>query len=195
MNLFRRSKAFDVDDLPWDEFEAALAVTLEATVADATAGAIAAALARGLQFDEEAVAAAIAEMLPGYTDAWLTEVVTTTRDRVSAAVARYTAGETTLDELMQSVDDLFDVDRARMIATTETTRLYDVIGEVINADAGVERVRYLTVRDPWVDAECAPYDNQVFDMADAPRPPLHVNCRCFLAPEVPEARSRRPVAV
>lgn len=196
MNLLHRNKAFDVKALPWAAMEEALGAALARTVASATDGAIAAALARGLDFDMDLVAEAIAEMLPGYTDAWLAEVIQTTQDRTAAAVARYTAGEIGIDELMASIDTLFDPARASLMAVTETTRLYDVIGQVINETAGVEKVRYLTVRDPWVCPICSPMDNEVFDIDDAPHPPLdtHPNCRCFLAPEVPEAQSREPVA-
>ena len=198
MRVFSRGvKAFDIDALPWAAMEEALGAALAHTIASATDGAIAAALARGLDFDMDMVAEAIAEMIPGYTDAWLAEVIQTTQDRTAAAVARYTAGEIGIDELMASIDTLFDPARANLMATTETTRLFAVVNDVINSQAGVEKVRWLTVRDPWVCPECAPFDNQIFtvdELEELDGPPLHPNCRCFTAAEVPEAVSREPVA-
>lgn len=197
MRVFSRAKEFSAERLPWDVLRRAIGPALEATVADATAGAIAAALARGLEFDPEVIAEAVAELLPGYAAEWEAAVIRTSQDRVSAAVARYTAGDISLEALMESVDTVFDPARAELFAVNETTHLYDIVNQIIDEQAGVEKVRWLTVRDFAVCEECSPLDNQVFDLDDAPHPidDTHYGCRCFLAAEVPEASSRDSVTV
>lgn len=195
--FWERSKAFDAEALPWTEMLSALRPALMSLVEDATAAAIATALTRGLDFDVDSVAEAVAELVPGYVKDWEKEIVASTTERVSAMVKAYASGVYDLDELMDRVDKLFDPERAELIAVTETTRIFDVVNQIVNAEAGVERVRFLTVRDPWVCPECAQYDNQVFDVDDAPHPPedTHPGCRCMLAPAIREATSRQPVTV
>lgn len=190
-----RSKAFDAEALPWTEMLSALRPALISLVEDATAAAIATALTRGLDFDVDSVTEAVAELVPGYVKDWEKEIVASTTERVSAMVKAYEVGVYDLDEMMDRVDKLFDPERAELIAVTETTRIFDVVNQIVNAEAGVEKVRFLTVRDPWVCPECAQYDNQVFDVDELPEIPVHPNCRCFAAPVVREATSRQPVTV
>lgn len=194
--FWERSKAFDAEALPWSEMLSALRPALMSLVEDATAAAIATALTRGLDFDIDSVTDAIAELVPGYVNDWEREIVASTTERVTAMVRAYEIGEFDLDELMARVDKLFDPERAELIAVTETTRIFDVVNQIVNAEAGVEKVRWLTVRDFAVCDICAPLDNQVFDADDAPVPieDTHVGCRCFTAAEVPEATSREPIA-
>lgn len=189
--------AFAPENLPWKSLLAAMTPQLERLVADASAAAVAVALSRGLAFREDAIADAVAAWMPGYVSAWEKAVVETTTDRVSAAVAAYTAGDIGLDEMLDRVDKLFDPARAELMATTETTRVFDIVNGFINENAGVERVRWLTVRDFAVCEICAGFDNQVYDVDDAPQPveDSHEGCRCYLAPEIPEAESREPVTV
>lgn len=195
--MILRAKAFDADKLPWAEFAASLRPALTDLVDNATAGAIDVAVQRGLRIDPAGIATSLARMLPGYVDAWLIEVQATTQADIEAAHAAYKAGVIDIDGFYERVDHSFDDARASLIATTENTRVYDVVNDVIFHEAGVEKVRFLTVRDPWVDEICQGYDEQVFDIDDAPGIPedTHPNCRCFYAPEVPEARSRQPVTV
>lgn len=190
-----RSKAFDAEALPWTEMLSALRPALISLVEDATAAAIATALTRGLDFYVDSVTEAVAELVPGYVKDWEKEIVASTTERVSAMVKAYEVGVYDLDEMMDRVDKLFDPERAELIAVTETTRIFDVVNQIVNAEAGVEKVRFLTVRDPWVCPECAQYDNQVFDVDELPEIPVHPNCRCFAAPVVREATSRQPVTV
>lgn len=191
------TKAFDVDKLPWEEFAASLRPALTNLVDDATAGAIAVAMQRGLRIDPAGIATSLGRMLPGYVDAWMLEVQATTQADIEAAHAAYKQGAIDIDEFYTRVDHAFDESRASLIATTENTRVYDVVNDVIFHEAGVEKVRFLTVRDFAVCPICEPLDEQVFDIDEAPGIPedTHVGCRCFYGPEVPEARSRQPVVV
>ena len=53
-------------------------------------------------------------------------------------------------------------------------------------DAGVTEVEFQTVGDSLVDPDCAELDGKIFPINNvAIRPPIHVNCRCDLAPVAP----------
>lgn len=183
--------------IDWIAVERALSPAITALVDDAVTSAIAVSLARGLVFDPDEVAQIIADLTPDYIAAWKAQVISTSKDRIDAAVAAYTDGGINLDELMARVDSVFDPSRADAFAITETTNIYQLVSEVINDASGVEKVRYLSVRDSFVCPECQVLDNQIFtvdEMDEDNTPPIHPNCRCFTAAEVPEAQSAEPVA-
>ncbi len=175
-----RRKQFDADKLPWAAMMRALRPELTTLVSDATSAAIAVALTRGLSVGVDDVMDAVAEWMPGYVNDWEKAIIRTTSDRVSAAVLAYEAGDIGIDELFDRVDKLFDVDRAELIAITETTRIFDVVNEIINEQSGVEKVRWLTVRDFAVCEICEPLDNQVFPIDEAPHPVDDTHDRCVI---------------
>lgn len=172
---------FEPEKLPWKSLLSAMTPQLEKLVADVTAAAVAVALSRGLAFNQETIAETVAAWMPGYITAWEKAIVETTTDRVTAAVAAYTAGDIGIDEMLDRVDKLFDPARAELIAVSETTRVFDVVNGFINENAGVERVRFLTVRDPFVCPICQEYDNQVYDVDDAPQPVEDTHYGCYPA--------------
>ena len=49
-------------------------------------------------------------------------------------------------------------------------------------DAGVREVVFHTQEDDRVCNDCNPLDGQTFPIDEAPQPPLHRNCRCWLGP-------------
>lgn len=170
--------------LPLDKLRAALGDALMATVSGASIRAVAAAQAIGLRFDKDVVMRAVVAMAPAYVSAWLDAVIATTEKRIAAAMLAYEAGEIGADEVAARVALVFDPARAELMGVTETTRLFSVLNEVIYKAAGVERVRWDTVRDFAVCPECEALDNQVFPVDEAPEPitDTHDGCRCYLAP-------------
>lgn len=51
------------------------------------------------------------------------------------------------------------------------------------SDYGVKRVRWVTFKDEKVCTDCDRLDGKVFPIHTVPRKP-HINCRCWLLPEV-----------
>ena len=99
-------------------------------------------------------------------------------------------------------DGTFDIDRmvgrearkkvryrAEMIARTETMRAVAEGTLDGYAEAGVERVRFLSSADACL--ECLGYDGHVYTRAEASGMiPVHPNCRCCWVPEVAVPKER-----
>jgi len=49
-------------------------------------------------------------------------------------------------------------------------------------ERGVERVRWNAMLDDRVCDLCADMDGRVWNVDEAPEPPIHPNCRCILTP-------------
>ena len=81
--------------------------------------------------------------------------------------------------------DTMDKTRAKLIARTETTRAH-AEGQLDAFDAlGLENVGVLAEWSAAADAcpKCAPFDGQIFTLAEAHGLiPLHPNCRCLWLP-------------
>lgn len=69
--------------------------------------------------------------------------------------------------------------RARMIARTETLRSSNMGRMYSYKINGVKRVQWMVGTRPC--PICADYEGRIFDIDDAPIPPLHPNCTCTIA--------------
>jgi HK97 family phage portal protein len=120
----------------------------------------------------------------------------TTVEAVQKAVTEWIAAGQPLGELEAKINGIFqDKVRARRIAATEATRAYSEGSARRWQDAGVVKVKFQTVRDTHVCPTCRPLHNQVAALGEGwksasgtyTRPPMHVNCRCFMKPVVDDA--------
>jgi SPP1 gp7 family putative phage head morphogenesis protein len=68
-----------------------------------------------------------------------------------------------------------------MIARTEIIRTYNQGAINQYKKVGVTKWKWLTAYDDRTCEQCASLDGKIFKMG-APQPPLHVNCRCSVAP-------------
>lgn len=59
---------------------------------------------------------------------------------------------------------------------------------------GVDRVRFLSTLDERTCRICGPMDGRTWDLGDAPRLPMHPNCRCLLIAVVPHRDGRTRAA-
>ena len=114
-----------------------------------------------------------------------------TRDTVSTSLQRFidTPG-LTLGDIASDLSDIFGVDRARMIAVTETTRAFaegnKIAGQALAKefpDVEVVKTFFTNVDDRVCDL-CSPLDGLEVDInEDFPggygKPPIHPNCRCW----------------
>jgi SPP1 gp7 family putative phage head morphogenesis protein len=187
--LRRRDKDLAPASL-WRKFQETMAAAIAAIAARVFGDVQRAAEAEGIVMTPQqraTVAAAWTVYADGYTTALAAELERTTREGLAAIEEAYKAGTIDLAEAEARAAKLFAPERAQSIAITETTRLFNDVSQIVYQVTGVvDRVEFLTVRDPWVDAECAELEGQIFPVDEAPQPPIHVNCRCRLAPVVRE---------
>lgn len=112
----------------------------------------------------------------------------TTMRQVQQTISAWIGTGESLDTLTRQLTPLFnDPRRARLIAQTETTRVYNKGAEIRWRQAGVQKVKWQTVRDESVCPICDPLHNQIGTLATGVSnrtPPAHPGCRCFLRPVV-----------
>lgn len=114
----------------------------------------------------------------------------TTLQLVREAVATWMQSGEPMDTLRAALTVLFeDENRARLIAQTETTRVYNEGAFERWREAGVTRAKWQTVRDGAVCPVCEPLHNSVGTLSGGWRssagdvkPPAHPGCRCFSRP-------------
>lgn len=140
-----------------------------------------------------------------YTNWWWDGLSKTTRDGLRESLLTWQEtgfGKRGFEDLVKSVGDVFfDVDaagnpiadpvRARLIATTETTNLFDEGNREAERTIGVVEQEWMTCEDEWVCTVpiffgdelwqgCADLNGKRFPIDDGPRPArdTHPNCRC-----------------
>jgi len=131
-----------------------------------------------------------------YSDSWWTQISGTTRKHLRDAIMSHIKTGSPLSALVKDIEPLFGRDRAKMIATTEVTRLY-AEGNVMAYKAGnVTEVEWRTVNDGRVDPLCMARHNQRYSVDNVDKPPIHPACRCWLAPVPPGRKTAitKPVA-
>lgn len=132
---------------------------------------------------------AIRDWLLGYGTELIRGLTATSREALTGALGDFFGGGVTLQELMDGIAPYFGVDRAMRIAVTEATRAYDLGDQVATQelkDAGFQvKDIWNTNRDSLVDHDCEVRDGRPSDeWPDQRRPPLHVNCRCWVTHSV-----------
>ena len=89
--------------------------------------------------------------------------------------------------LMKEVEGI-GLNRARLMAHTETMHACNEGAKVRYRQVGIEQVQWLTAKDDRLCDRCAPLDGTVYDIDKAPPCPLHPMCRCTLLPVAGGAR-------
>jgi SPP1 gp7 family putative phage head morphogenesis protein len=94
-----------------------------------------------------------------------------------------------IDALTKRIDSISDmgVERARLIARTETLYAYNATARDRYKRNGIEMVEWLAALDDRVCDQCGPLDGERFTLGTEPDCPLHPNCRCTLIPAFKEA--------
>jgi len=142
----------------------------------------------GLAVGFDVVNQQVLDLSATYTDQWWEQLSGTTRRGMRRAVQTHIDEGTPLKTLVKDLEPLFGKKRAKLIAATEVTRLYTEGNRVAFEDSGaVDQVKWQTVKDAVVDPDCEALQGQQWPLGQNPvSPPLHPNCRCWLAPVVDE---------
>lgn len=114
----------------------------------------------------------------------------TTREQVRVALQTWSAAGGDLDSLQGALTTIFqDKRRARLIAQTESTRAYNSGAFERWKRAGVQKARWVTVRDGRVCPVCEALNGQEADIAigwtyagKVYRELAHPGCRCYRRP-------------
>lgn len=110
----------------------------------------------------------------------------TTREGLRQALINWEEmglGKRGLPDLINSLEPLFDKNRAKRIAETESTRLFAEGNKLAAAgDGSVGGMQWQTARDDRVCLICGPRDNLVYPKEEVPECPAHVRCRCAIIP-------------
>jgi SPP1 gp7 family putative phage head morphogenesis protein len=138
----------------------------------------------GLAVDFDLVNTAVLERAGTFTNEWWAALERSTREGLRKAIQANIETGAPLRTLIKDIEPLFGKARAKVIASTEVTRLYAEGNREAYASAGVEEVEWRTVNDALVDPICEALDGQRSSVGGGQTPPAHPNCRCWLAPVV-----------
>ena len=140
----------------------------------------------GLPVDFELVHQEALALAQEYGGEWWEQFSSTTQRQLRSALSEHIATGGRLRDLEQKIAPLFGQARAKVIATTETTRLYAEGNRRAYASSGiVETVEWRTANDERVEGRCSALLGQRYALgAEEFVPPLHPSCRCWLAPVV-----------
>jgi SPP1 gp7 family putative phage head morphogenesis protein len=120
-----------------------------------------------------------------YQDQWWKALQRTNQRALRTAITRNIKEGGSLRSLTKSLAPTFGKARAQTIASTEVTRLYAEGNRMGYADAGVEHTEWRTVADDLVDEVCFSLHGKRWRQGkEKSVPPIHVSCRCWLAPVV-----------
>ncbi len=171
----------------WDSQESVFAKEVGSLPAETTLEGAAQADALGLAINLDLVNQEVLDFTSTYTNEWWSRLSGSTRTAMRAAITENIATGAPLRVLESNLAPLFGRARARVIAATETTRMYAEGNRIGYRSAGVTRVEFQTVRDARVDPLCDALQGQNLAIDDeANFPPIHPRCRCWVAPVTTE---------
>lgn len=137
----------------------------------------------GLAIDFDLVNQQVLDFTGEFTNEWWGRMASSTRSAMRTAITDNISTGASLRDLERSLEPLFGRARARVISSTETTRMFAEGNRIAYASAGVEQVEFQTVKDSRVDPLCEALQGQELDIRDQTNfPPIHPRCRCWVAP-------------
>ena len=147
----------------------------------------------GLVVDFAMINETVFSVAQTFENTWWNQVEATTRNNMRTAIQTHIASGEGLGALNKRLTPLFGKERAEMIASTEVTRLYAEGNKAAYKSAGIEEDQWQTVRDALVDPDCDALDGQRRKRdGRTADPPLHVRCRCWIAPVVNDQAIKEP---
>jgi SPP1 gp7 family putative phage head morphogenesis protein len=147
----------------------------------------------GMSFDYTMVMDEALEWAKNYSYELIGDLNTSGREIVSRAIARHIEGGKPMGALVDDLMKLYGEQRARMIASTETTRAF-FQGQVtsLRATGVVETMEWRTSRDHLVCPICGPMNHKRAPLGkmfeNNRQPPAHPRCRCWIAPVIDRSK-------
>lgn len=179
------------DDAFWAEVETDLALAMLRLNGRAQALGIEAAGTLGVNVDFDAIHAQALEATRRATFDSVKKISDTTKNGIrEALIAWQETGAVVpgkkprgLPSLVAGLETLFDRNRAKRIAQTETTRLFAEGNEIATADdETIGGYQWQASNDEKVCPICLPKDDKIYPKGTTEKPPAHVRCRCGWIP-------------
>jgi hypothetical protein len=138
-------------------------------------------LSLGLNVDLDRVNREVLQFSSTYTNDWWAKLSANTSQTLRAEFMAWQElglGDRGLPDFIDAIEPLFGETRAKRIAVTETTRIFDLGNNLAHIAAGVTEEEWQTVRGTGVDQMCADLDGQRFPVDGGPRPvtDTHIGC-------------------
>lgn len=200
--ILKKSKASS-DDIPfadliddsklWDEYRLRVVGAARPYFRNGALQAASYNASIGLAVDMDFVNSAVLDFTTTYTNTWWNQLSATTREGLRKAILSWQEsglGDRGLEDLVDALEPYFGEARARRVAVTETTRVFDEGNRLAHESAGIKYEQWQTSKDdvvcttpfPGAPTGCSGLDGQFFPIRTGPFPPLHVNCRCMRLP-------------
>jgi SPP1 gp7 family putative phage head morphogenesis protein len=140
----------------------------------------------GLPVDFDLIHQEALALADEYMDVWWEQFTRTTQAGLRSGLRDFISTGGSLRDLTQQLAPFFGDKRAKVIAATETTRLFAEGNRRAYASSGVvDAVEWRTANDERVDGRCAALLQTRWALGfEEEVPPLHPQCRCWLAPVV-----------
>lgn len=173
------------DEALWSEFRVRVVSSAQPYFRKGALEAAAYNASMGLAVDMDLVNQAVLDFTRTYTNTWWEGLAETTREGLRKSIATWQEtglGKRGIPDLIDSLEPLFGEARAKRIAVTETTRVFDEGNRLARESAGIENEEFQTAADDRVCPICSPHNGKIYKLNEGPRPPLHINCRCVRSP-------------
>ncbi len=132
----------------------------------------------GLAVDMDLINVEALQFSRTYTTDWINGLEEATRTQMRGAITAWQEtglGSQGFPDLVKALETSFSPVRAKRIATTEITRIFDEGNRIAHNQAGIATQEWQTARDALVDDVCRELDGERFPTNAGPRPPIHVN--------------------
>jgi len=129
-----------------------------------------------------------------YTDQVLEQIAQVSARGVGQSIGRWLENGEPLDALIRDLEPYFGADRAARIAATEVTRAVAEGSEAAYRESGVvQEMEWASSMDERVCPVCSGLTGKRRGFGEPfsigiPKPPAHVNCRCWLRPVIKEPK-------
>ena len=171
----------------WAEFEADATAAMLPLARRGALQAVDANVAVGVGVDMELINAQVLDASRVYVDEWWTSLQGTTQANLRSAITTWQEsglGTRGFPDLVKAIEPEFGRVRARRIAVTETTKIFDQGNLMAHEAGGIMVEEWQTARDTRVDDICRELDGKQFPINAGPRPVVntHIGCRCARLP-------------
>ncbi len=178
------------DEIFWREFREDAIATMTPFVRQGALDAIDANIAVGVGVDLELINQQVLNFSATYTDEWWASIQGSSQADLRTAISTWQEtglGTRGFPDLVKAIEPTFGRNRARRIAVTETTKIFDAGNLMAHEAGGINEEEWQTARDARVDDICRPLDGERFPINAGPRPVTgtHIGCRCARLPVGP----------
>ncbi len=166
------------DEQLWAELRADTMGAMQPHIRNGALAAAEGSAALGLVVDLDLVNTAVLDFTREYMDDWWNGLEAVSRNNLRKALTTWQEsglGERGLPDLVDSLRPTFGKARAKRIAVTEVTRVFDLGNNLAHIAAGITEEEWQTAEDDNVDdVLCKPLNGERFGVSEGPRPPIHV---------------------